>query len=623
MQIARLSSPISRASILAAALAALLITTTPTTFAAVPDEVPTVHGLSLYGEPELPADFDHFPWVNPQAPQGGEMVRAASGGFDSLNPFIVRGSAAAGLNAFGGLPYDSLMVNSPDEPFTMYGLLASGIRLDPQRRWMEIDIDSRARFHDGSPVTAEDVIATFETLREHGSPLYRGYWAEVTELTLVSPFTVRFDFADNSSRELPLIVGQMPVLSAEDLAARDFESPTLKPLMGSGPYRIDAVEPGQRIVYRHVDDYWGADLPVNVGRYNIARRVFDYYREPSVAMAAFRSGRVDLRIENSAGTWATGYDFPAARRGLIERAEIEDHTPAPMQAFVMNLRRGVFKDRRVREALGLAFDFEWLNRNLFYGQYARTRGYFDNSPMAAEGLPGPAERALLTPWRDELPPEVFDQPLPVDEPEGLRPRLKKALSLLREAGYEVRNNRMIDTATGAPLAFELLLYDGGLERVALPLVRNLARLGIEVNLRVVDPSQYIVRLRQFDFDMTTAMIAQSNNPGNEQREYWTSEFAERPGSRNLAGIQSPAVDDLVNKIIAANTREALNTATRALDRVLRWSFYVILQYHSPVIRLAYWKKFGQPEREPAYGLDLDSWWVIPNAAADIEAAQEE
>lgn len=590
--------------------------------AAPVSNVPTVHGISLYDTPALAEDFDHFPWVNVDAPKGGDMVRAAQGSFDSLNPFIVRGDPASGLTAMGGLPFDTLMVENPDEPFTLYGLLAAGIRLDPDRRWMEVDLDSRAHFHDGSPVTAEDVVTTFETLKTKGSPMYRAYYADVTHVEMLSPFTVRFEFSEHNSRELPLIVGQLPVLSAKDIQDRDITRPTLDPLMGSGPYRISSVQPGQRIVYQRDDNYWGKDLPVNRGRYNIDRLIFDYYRDPSVAFTAFRAGRVDLRVENIARNWVTGYDFPAARQELIKRVEIEDHNPAPMQGFVMNLRRDIFKDRRVRQALGLAFDFDWLNRNLFYGLYARTRGFFDQSSMEAKGLPSTAERALLAPWRDQLPEEIFNAPLPIEAPEMLRPRLKEALRLLYEAGYEVRNNRMVDRSTGQPLRFELLLRDSSLERMALPMVRNLARLGVEVNLRTVDSGQYMVRLRQFDFDMTTTVIAQSNNPGNEQREYWASEYANQPQSRNLMGIESPVVDDLVDHIIRADSREALDTAASALDRVLRWGFYVIPQYHSPVTRLAYWKKFAMPDQSPEYGLDLDSWWVDTQNDALIDARQE-
>ncbi|WP_189515539.1 extracellular solute-binding protein [Kushneria pakistanensis] len=590
--------------------------------AAPVSEVPTVHGISLYDTPALPDNFDHFSWVNAQAPKGGDMVRAAQGNFDSLNPFIVRGNPASGLTAMGGLPFDTLMVESPDEPFTLYGLLAAGIRLDPDRRWMEIDLDSRAQFHDGSPVTAEDVVTTFETLKTQGSPMYRAYYADVIGVEVLSPFTVRFEFSEHNSRELPLIVGQLPVLSAADIESRDITRPTLEPLMGSGPYRIVSVQPGQRIVYQRDDHYWGKDLPVNRGRYNIDRLIFDYYRDPSVAMTAFRAGRVDLRIENIARNWVTGYDFPAARQGLINRVELEDHNPAPMQGFVMNQRRDIFKDRRVREALGLAFDFEWLNRNLFYGLYARTQGFFDHSSMEARGLPSAGEQALLAPWRDQLPEDVFNSPLPVDAPQALRPRLKRALDLLYEAGYEVRDNRMVHRDTGQPLRFELLLRDASLERMALPLVRNLARLGVEVNLRTVDSSQYLVRLRQFDFDMTTTVIAQSSNPGNEQREYWGSEYAHQPQSRNLMGLESPVVDDLVDHIIRADSREALDSAAAALDRVLRWGFYVIPQYHTPVTRLAYWKKLAMPDQSPEYGLDLDSWWVDTQGARQIDVQQE-
>lgn len=584
--------------------------------------VPTVHALSLYDTPMLPEDFDHLPFANPDAPRGGTLTRAVVGSFNSTNPFIIRGDAAAGFQPLGGgYIYDTLMYQNPAEPFTMYGQLAAGIRLDPARRWVEFDIDSRARFHDGKPLTAEDVAFTFELLRKQGAPLYRGYYADVTGVEVLSPYTIRFDFAAHNSRELPLILGQMPILPKHYWEHRDFTRPTLDAPLGSGPYRVASIDAGRRIVYQRVDDYWGKDLPVSKGRFNIDRLVFDYYLDDSVALEAFRSGDVDLRTENTAKNWATAYGFEAVKRGLVKRIVIPSRSPAPMQGFVMNLRRDVFQDRRVREALTLAFDFDWLNRNLFYGLYARTRGYFDESPMEAKGLPSEGERELLEPWREQLPSEVFNQPLPIDEPEELRPRLKKALGLLREAGYEVHDNRLINTATGQPLSFEILLYDTRLQRMVLPLVRNLARLGIEARIRVVDVNQYIVRRRQHDYDMTTDVIAQSDSPGNEQREYWTSAYADQPQSRNTIGLKSPVIDDLVEKLIRASSREELNTRARALDRVLRWGFYVIPQYHSQGTRMAYWNKFGFVEPFPPYGFDLDSWWVRPERAARIEAAQ--
>ncbi|MDR5858754.1 ABC transporter substrate-binding protein [Halomonas eurihalina] len=585
--------------------------------AADPGEVPTRHALALYDEPALGEDFSHFPHTDPNAPVGGTLSRAATGSnFDSTNPYIIQGTPAAGLSNI----YDTLLVSNPNEPFTMYGLLASGIRLDPQRHWVEFDLNPQARFHDGTPVTAEDVIFSFETLTEHGQPFYGAYYAGVTDVHAVDEDTVHFDLADSESRELPLILGQLPVLPAHYWQERDFTQPTQDALLGSGPYRIAEVDPGHRIVYERVDDYWGQDLPVNRGRHNIGRLVFDYYRDASVAMEAFKAGNLDLRIGSSARNWATGYDFPAVDAGFIKRLEIPDGQPAGMQAYVINLRRDKFQDVRLREALNLAFDFDWLNKNLFYGAYQRTHSYFANSEMAAEGLPSDAELALLEPHRDALPERVFDSPLPIGMPEAPRARLQRAHELLTEAGYTYRDGQLI-TPNGEPLRLEVLLHDTRFERIVQPLLRNLKRLGIQGKIRVVDVSQYLNRRGNFDFDIIVGSFPQSANPGNEQRDFWGSKYANAPQSRNLIGLESPVVDDLVERLIAADTRAELDTAARALDRVLRWGFYVIPQWHLPATRVAFWDKLGWKEPFPEYGLDLDAWWIDPQRAGEVEARQ--
>ncbi|WP_420827740.1 extracellular solute-binding protein [Halomonas binhaiensis] len=582
--------------------------------AAEPEEVPTVHALALYGDPALPADFDHLPYVNPEAPKGGSMISAAQGSFDSTNPFIVRGTPAAGSMQI----YDTLLESSADEPFTMYGLLAEGIRLDPQRRWVEFDLRPEARFHDGEPVTAEDVVFSFETLVSKGAPFYRAYYHDVTKAIAVDEDTVHFDLGDTKSRELPLILGQMQILPKHFWEGRNFEAVTRDALLGSGPYRIAQVDPGKRIVYQRVEDYWGKDLPLNRGRHNIDRQIYDYYRDQTVALEAFKAGNIDIRIESSASNWATAYDFPAMEQGLVKKLMIPDGQPAGMQAYVMNLRRNKFQDVRVREAINLAFDFPWLNKNLFYDAYTSTDSYFENSEMEATGLPSADELALLEPWREKLPSQVFDEALPIAEPEGLRERLAKALELLQQAGYTFKDGTMVNADSGRPLNIEILLYNAQFERVAQPLLRNLARLGIKGNLRIVDVNQYLNRLRSFDFDMVVGGFAQSLNPGNEQREYWGSEYADRPQSRNLIGLQNPAIDALVDAINAADTRESLDTAARALDRVLRWGFYVVPMYHLPATRVAIWDKFGWPEPFPQYNLDLSVWWVAPDKAKAIK-----
>ncbi|WP_299311068.1 extracellular solute-binding protein [uncultured Halomonas sp.] len=578
------------------------------------EAVATVHGLALYDEPELPAGFSHFPHVNPEAPSGGTMTQAAVGGsFDSTNPFIIRGTPAAGLFEI----YDTLVESNPGEPFSVYGLLAEGMRLDPERTWIEFDLRPEARFHDGEPVTAEDVVYSFELLTEQGNPFYGAYYADVESVTALDERTVRFDFAEVHSRELPLIVGQLPVLPKHYWETRDFTAPTLAAHPGSGPYRIAEVDPGRRIVYERDPGYWGRDLAVKRGRHNIDRLVYDYYRDRDIAWEAFKAGVLDYRIDARAATWAIGYDFPAYRDGLVRRLAIPDGQPARMQAFVFNLRRDTFEDPRVREALSLTFDFPWLNANLFYDAYRRTESYFQNSEMAAEGLPEGDELALLEGFRDQLPERLFQEPVPIDHPLELRERLRLAFELLQEAGYEVERGRLVHGETGQPLTVEVLLFDTGMERVTQPMLRNMARLGVQGSIRIVDINQYLNRLRRFDFDMTVGQFPQSNNPGNEQRDFWTSATAEVPQSRNLMGLADPVVDALVDRLIRADSREALNVTARALDRVLLWHFPMIPHYHSGETRIAIWDKFGWPEPFPEYGMDLAAWWVDAEREAEI------
>ncbi|WP_311947970.1 extracellular solute-binding protein [Halomonas piscis] len=579
----------------------------------------TVSALSLYGTPELDEGFAHFPHVNPDAPKGGTMVRTAVGGsFDSTNPFIVRGTPASDVS----LIYDTLMEANPNEPFSLYGLVAKGVRIAPDRSWIEFDLRRSARFQDGEPLTAEDVVFSLDILREEGNPFYRSYYAGVEKAVALSPHRVRFTLSDTESRELPLIVAQLPILPRHYWAERDFTRPTLAAHPGSGPYRIAEVDPGRRIVYARDPDYWGKGLPVNVGRHNIGRLVFDYYRDRDIAWEAFKAGLTDYRTDARAATWAIGYDFPAVEEGLIKRLTVPDVNPSRMQAFVFNLRRDKFEDPRVREALSLTFDFPWLNANIFYGTYRRTESFFQNSPMQAEGLPSDAELALLAPFRDELIAShgsnaVFTRPLPIEQPEALRARLKKALELLYDAGYTVEDGTLVGP-DGAPLRLEVLLYDSGLERVVQPMLRNMARLGVQTSIRIVDISQYLNRVRSFDFDMVISQFPQSNNPGNEQRDFWTSAAASRPQSRNVMGLEHPAVDALVEELITADSRKELNTVTHALDRVLRWGFYVIPHYHSGETRIAVWDKFGYPRPFPEYGMDLDAWWVDPERATRLE-----
>jgi microcin C transport system substrate-binding protein len=494
--------------------------------------------------------------------------------------------------------------------------VAETVETPPDRSWVAFTLRAAARFHDGSPVTVEDVMWTFETLRTKGHPLYRSYYAAVASVEKVGPRTVRFTFKGGDNRELPVIVGQLPVLSRAYWTGRDFTKTTLEAPLGSGPYRVEAFEPGRSITYRRVPDHWAAASPVNVGRYNFDTIRYDYYRDDTVALEAFKGGAYDLRQESSAKNWARAYDVPAVRDGRIRKELIPNEIPTGMQGFVYNTRRAVFGDARVRAALATAFDFEWSNAHLFYGAYTRTRSYFSNSELASRGLPGAAERAVLTPFRGRVPDEVFTreyQP-PSTTPHGLRPNLVHAFELLKQAGWEARDLKLVNAGTGQPLAFEILLEDATFERIALPFVKNLERLGVTARVRTVDSAQYEYRLKQFDFDMTVGLFPQSLSPGNEQVDYWASVSADTPGSRNLAGIRDPVVDRLIEQLIAAPDRPALVARTRALDRVLLWGHYVIPHFHITAFRVASWDRFGRPAVAPKYELGIDTWWIDPRKA---------
>ena len=583
------------------------------------------HAITLYDEPpKYPANFQHFDYVNPDAPKGGTLRQQSVGGFDSFNPFIPKG------NAVGvGLIYDSLTYHSPDEPFTEYGLLAERIDKAPDNSYVRFILNPKARFHDGTPVTAEDVIFTFNILLEKGDPMYRHYYADVAQVVAEDKLRVRFDFKHRDNRELPLILGQIQVLPKHWWATRDFSKGDLEPPLGSGPYRIGKVAPGSAVTFERVKDWWAKDLPVSRGLYNFDRIQVDFYRDSQVALEAFKAGQFDVNLEYSAKDWNTGYDSPALRAGKFVQLAIPNHNPAGMQGYVFNLRRPIFQDRRVREAIAQLFDFEWANKQLFYGAYKRTHSYFENSEMAASGLPSEAELKLLEPLRDKLPPEVFSQEFkpPVSDGSGIiREQSRRAYQLLTEAGYRIDNDKMIGP-DGKQLAFEFLNFQPNLERVVLPFKRNLAELGIDLQIRRVDVSQYINRLRSRDFDMTSAIWPQSSSPGNEQREFWHSSSADNPGSRNLMGLRDPAIDQLVEGLIRSGSREELITHARALDRALLWGHYVVPNYYVDTWRVAYWKRFGRPPVTPLYDYGLMTWWEEtplnpPKNAPAPEAKQE-
>jgi microcin C transport system substrate-binding protein len=586
-----------------------------------PDGVTRTHALSLLGEPALPRDFPHWPWVNPDAPKGGEIVLTALGSYDSLNSFILRGTAAVGL----GNIYDTLLKESADEGSTEYAHLAAEIELPADRMWVAFTLHEQARWHDGRPITSEDVVWTFNTLRTSGRPTYRGYWADVRECVAEGPRRVVFRFTSAENRELPLILGQLAVLPKHFWEGRDFSRPLLETPLGSGPYRIERFETGRGIIYQRVENYWGRDLPTMRGTNNWDRIRYEYYRDTTVAFEAFKAGQIDFRQENSARDWATGYDFPAMRRGLVKREEIRHEIPTGMQSFAMNHRRPLFQDARVRRAMIEVFDFEWMNTNLFFGSYTRTNSYFSNSEFAATGLPAGDELAVLEPFRAQLPAALFTEEyrLPVTDGSGNnREGLRRALALLREAGWTVRDRRLVN-AQGQPFEFEILIQGATFERIALPYVQTLERLGITARVRTVDPAQYQVRVDAFDYDMTVDSMGQSLSPGNEQRDFFTCEKARENGSQNVTGICNPVVDALVEQVVNAPDRAALVARTRALDRVLLWGNHVIPQWHLRSFRIAWWDKFGKPARNPKYGIGLDSWWIEAQRVGTVEEGRRQ
>jgi microcin C transport system substrate-binding protein len=578
------------------------------------------HAIALHGDVKYPPGFRHFDYVNPGAPKGGDVRLAVVGTFDTLNPFTLKGVSAAGM----GLVFETLTVQSGDEPFTEYGLLAETIEITADRSWVAFTLREEARWHDGTPVTADDVIFSFDTLTAEGAPFYRYYYQNVERAEKLDDRTVRFVFEEQANPELPLIMGQLPVVSRKYYTGQPFNQTSLQPPAGSGPYRIADVKPGRSITYRRDPGYWGKDLPVNRGRWNFDTIRYEYYRDETVLVEAFKAGNFDFRQENVSKIWATAYEGPGFDRGHIVKQELPNHSNIVMQAFVYNTRRQVFADPTVREALAYAFDFEWTNKTLFYGQYKRIRSYFQNSEMASSGRPGPGELELLEPFRDRLPPEVFTEeyrPPSTDGSGNIRENLRTALRLLSRAGWNLERGRLVN-ARGERMSFEILYLQQSSERYLVPFRRNLERLGIQVSLRLVDTSQYVNRVDSFDFDMTTVVWAQSLSPGNEQRDFWSSGAADRPGSRNLAGIKNPVVDHLIERIISAPDRESLVTACRALDRVLLWGHYVIPHWYTDVYRAVYWNKFGRPQTKPRYELGfLDTWWVDRDRAAALEGIQ--
>jgi len=569
------------------------------------------HGFAMHGEPRYPADFKHFSYANPKAPKGGSLKAGIVGNsYDSFNPFVIKGVAASGIS----LIYDTLTKSAGDEAFSEYGALAQKIEMPADRSWVTFHLNPAAKFHDGHPVTAEDVIFTFNelTTNEQAQPFFKAYYGDVKEVIALDEHRVRFNFKHDQNRELPLILGQLSVLPKHFYEKRKFENADLTPPLGSGPYRIKKFESGRSVTYERVKDYWGSDLPVNQGFFNFDEIVYEYYKDQTVALEAFKAGEYDVRVENTAKFWANQYQGPRFTRGEIIKEQLPQNVPSGMQGFVFNTRKDIFKDKKVREALGLAFDFEWANTNLFYGQYSRTKSYWDNSELASRGLPEGEELEILDKFRSQLPVEVFIEEFKVPtnpKPGNIRANLRSAARLLSIAGWHIVDGKLVNEESKQPFEFEILLVSQGFERIVLPYTQNLKRLGVEANVRRIDTTQYINRVREFDFDMIVFTYGQSNSPGNEQFEFWHSSKADAKGSRNLIGIRNPVIDELIELVINAPDRDSLVQRTRALDRVLLWNHYVVPQWHIPYQRIAYWKKLARPEKQTKSGADLMTWWV--------------
>jgi len=566
-----------------------------------------VHGLALYGEPKYGADFTHFDYVNPNAPKGGSFSKTNEAylTFDTFNPYTVKGASAHGLEL---LLFDTLMTPSQDEPASVYGLIAETAEVAPDNSWVQFVIRPGAKFTDGSPITADDVVFSYDTLIKDAVPHYRAMYADVANTEIRDARTIRFIFKTTENRKLPFLLAKfLPVLSKAWWSGRDFTATVLEIPVTNGPYRIDSFEVGKYIVYRRDENYWGKDLPVNRGLNNFDQVRFEYFLDDDVEFEAFKTNGHDFVRETTARRWATGYDFPAMQNGRVKKMEVRDILPTNVQPVYFNLRRPLFQDRRVRQALAYAFDFESLNANLFYGQYERTRSYWQGSPLEAKGLPDEAERKLLEPFRDRVPAEVFTAEFtqPTTKGDGnLRDSLLKARELLEAAGWILKDGVLVDAKTEQPFTFEFLIRQQSIQRVFLPYLQNLERLGIRASLRMVDTSQYINRLNDFDYDATNLVFPRNDlAPGPEQRDIWGSQVADVSGANNLSGVKDPVVDALIDKIVAAQTYEDVTAATKALDRVLTWNFYQLLTYSAPVERYAYWTtKLAAPEKTPPLGL---------------------
>jgi microcin C transport system substrate-binding protein len=573
--------------------------------------------LAMHGAPKYGTGFTHFDYVNPDAPKGGVLKLGATGTFNSLNPFIVRGDPALGLaTGYLSLLYEPLMSRSWDEPFTLYGLIAETVEVPDDRSSITFNLNPAAHFSDGQPITADDVLFSYQTLRDKGRPNHRTYYKKVATAEKLSDRRIKFTFKPNMDgsidKEMPLIMGLMPVLPAHDWKDRDFNQTTLRIPIGSGPYKIVRLDPGRSITYERDSDYWGRDLPVERGLYNFDTVHIDYYRDDGIALEAFKAGQYDLRRESNATKWTTSYDFPAVTDGRVKLEKLEHHRTEPAYGFVFNTRREPFRDPAFRAALEYSFDSGWINRNIFHGLYKRVDSFFPNSELVAPPLPEGKELTLLEPYKSQLPPEIFTTPVKPPETDGseasLRTNLLKAEAMLRAAGYTLKDDQLYAPHSTEPVSFEILLGDPAEEKLALTWTRALKRLGVAARVHTVDASQFQARMAAFNYDVTTYKWINTLSPGNEQIFFWGSDAADQQGSRNYAGVHDPVVDALANAIPAASSRDDLVMAAHALDRVLMAGHYVVPFYYLGADDIASWAHFHHPAAMPLYGTVLETWW---------------
>ena len=566
------------------------------------------HGISIFNDLKYHKNFQHFDYINPHAIKGGKIKYGVEGTFNNLNPFILKGIPVDGIN----MTFDSLMESSADEISSKYGLIAQSVKLADNKKSITFKLRKIAKFHDGSKINANDVIFSFNTLKEKGHPSYNIIYRNIIEAQKINDYEVKFIFNNIKNQKLPLAIASLPIFSKKYYNNHQFNKTTFKPPLGSGPYKILKVDAGKSITFQRVKNYWAKDLPVNIGRYNFDEITYDYYRDNNVLVEAFKSGAYDFRQENIARNWANSYNIDKVKNGQIIKKEIKHKLPSSMQAFVFNLRKEKFQDRNLREAIALAFDFEWVKEKIFYGSYLRTNSFFSNSEFASYGLPDEEELKILNKFKNDIPSQIFNTPFILPKTNGTgfnRKNLLKAKKILKNSKYCIKNQKLINSENQKPIEFEFLIDSKSFQMVIAPMVKNLAILGIKAKIRLVDKNQYQNRLKNYDYDIIINVFGNGMIPGDEQFSYWHSSQKDIVGGYNMAGVDNKAIDYLVTKISNNKNKKELKILTKSLDRILLWNFYVIPQWHSQNHRILYQNKFSIPEKIPDYSLALDSWWI--------------